>query len=65
MGLNSLAEKDFHSIHVQAVGDYAYTFFEVVVQWPVSVYDTRIFSNSRVLKKLSNGEAPNTYKVEE
>ena len=48
---------------MQAVCEFSTKVIDVVVQWPGSVHDARIFSNSMVLKKLKNGTIPKNPKV--
>ena len=55
--------KGYNSIHVQAVCACRYCFLDVVVKWPGSVNDSRIFLNSSINKKLRNGEIPKYEKV--
>ena len=43
--------KGFHSILMQAVVDCNYLFRDVVIGWPGSVHDARVFSNSSIFEK--------------
>ena len=43
--------KGYHSIIMQAVVDCDYLFRDVVIGWPGSVHDARVFSNSAIFMK--------------
>ena len=44
--------KDFFSINVQAICDEMIRFTNIVVRWPGSVHDSRIFENSRICEEF-------------
>ena len=58
-----LNRKDFYSFNGQAACDYSYKFIDVVVRWPASVHDSRMFTNSDFYKQVSNGDIPKNPKA--
>ena len=48
--------KGFHSIIMQACVDCNYLFRDVVIGWPGSVHDARVFSNSAIYKQGNEGK---------
>ncbi len=48
--------KGYHSILMQAVVDCNYLYRDVVIEWPGSVHDARVFSNSAIFKKGNEGK---------
>lgn len=55
--------KGWYSVLLQAVVDHKYVFRDVVVGWPGSAHDARVFSNSNLYRKANNRTILNTNSI--
>ena len=50
-------------MNIQAVADHNYCFIDVLIKWPSSVHDARMFSTLNLFQSLRNGTIAQCRKV--
>ena len=55
--------KGRYTVNIQAVADYKYCFTDVMIKWPRSVHDARMFSTSTLSNDIRNRSIPRCKKV--
>ena len=55
--------KGCYTLNYQAVADHRYCFTNVLIKWPGSVHDARIFPNSSLNQQFRDGAIPSFEKV--
>ena len=58
-----IKRKGRYTLNIQAVVDHRYCFTGVLIKWPSSVHDSRIFSNSSLNQQFRDGAIPSFEKL--
>ena len=53
--LDYFNRKGYHSVLMQALVSFDYTFMDVYIGWPGSVHDARVLTNSRIFQEAEAG----------